>query len=222
MDQSRVEQLVRAIEGKDMSTAAHTWRVVLYSRAMGEAAGIGRERMRELTHAAALHDVGKLDIPREILAKPARLSPSEFEVIKQHPVTGFARMVTLDVEDPLVLDLIRYHHERWDGRGYPYGYAGEEIPFAARYFAVIDAFDAMTSVRPYRHEVGEDAARRAIVEIKSGAGTRYAPEAVEMFTGLFETGRLDWILHYFNDDCAVPEFGDAEAADKAFRARKRP
>lgn len=220
VERARVEQLVRAIEGKDMSTAAHTWRVVLYTRAVAEEAGIDRGLMRELTHAAALHDVGKLDIPREILTKPAKLTASEFEVIKQHPVTGFARMVSLEVEDPIVLDLIRFHHERWDGLGHPYGYAGERIPVAARYFAVIDSFDALTSVRPYRSDVGEDAARRAIIELKQDAGTRYAPEAVDMFTRLFETGRLDWILHYFNDSSPVPAFGDLDAADTAYQRRR--
>ena len=114
------------------------------------------------------------------------------------------------------------HHERWDGLGYPYGYAGERIPVAARYFSVIDTFDALTSVRPYRHEIGDDAARNAIIELKNGAGTRYEPEAVEMFARLFDTGRLDWILHYFNDNSPVPVFGDIEHADKTFQRRRRP
>lgn len=220
MDHALVEQLVHAIEGKDMSTAAHTWRVVLYTRAMAEAAGLPKSQMRELTHAAALHDVGKLDIPREILTKPARLTPEEFEVIKQHPVTGYARMVKLDVEDPLILDLIRYHHERWDGKGYPYGYAGEEIPEPARHFAVIDSFDAMTSVRPYRHDVGREAAKHAIVELKEGAGTRYAPDAVAIFCELFESGRLEWILHYFNDDNSLPEYSKLEEIHKRYAMRR--
>ncbi|MCC7389758.1 MAG: HD domain-containing protein [Phycisphaerales bacterium] len=222
MDPRKVEELVSAIEGKDLSTAAHTWRVVLYTRAMAELAGVDDERMRMLTHGAALHDVGKLDIPRRILAKPGRLTPEEFEVIKQHPVTGLARMVRLNVEDPLILDLIRYHHERWDGLGYPYGYAAADIPLAAQYFSVIDTFDALTSLRPYRQQVGERAAAEAIIEIKSGAGARYAPDAVEMFTGLFETGRLDWILHYFNDDCRVPVYGDVEQVSRAYARRAGP
>lgn len=221
MDPAKVEALVSAIEGKDMSTAAHTWRVVLYTRAMAEEAGIGDDRMRMLTHGAALHDVGKLDIPRRILVKPGRLTPEEFEVIKQHPVTGLARMVKLDVEDPLILDLIRYHHERWDGLGYPYGYAGEQIPPAARYFSVIDTFDALTSIRPYRQTVGDRAAADAIIELKNGSGTRYAPDAVEMFTRLFETGRLHWILHYFNDGCEAPRYADVDEVHRAY-ARRRP
>lgn len=221
MDPKRVEQLVRAIEGKDLSTAAHTWRVVLYTLAMAEEAGVGEGRLRELTHAAALHDVGKLDTPREILTKPAKLTESEFEVIKQHPVTGYARLVTLDVQDETVLDVVRYHHERWDGGGYPYGYAGSAIPVEARRFAVIDTFDALTSHRPYRHEVGEDAAADAIAELERGAGTRYDPDAVAMFTDLFERGRLTWILHYFNDGDHVPPFADADDAGAAFKHRRR-
>lgn len=220
LDPVRVQQLVKAIEGKDLSTAAHTWRVVLYTLAMAEEAGVAAERMQELTHAAALHDVGKLDTPREILTKPGKLTDEEFEVIQQHPVSGFARMVAMDVEDPLVLDLVRFHHERWDGKGYPYGYAGEEIPAAARYFAVVDTFDAMTSHRPYRHEVGEGAADRAIEELKRGAGTHHAPESVEMFTELYRKGRLTWILHYFNDGDDVPDFVHAEEAGRVFRRRR--
>jgi HD-GYP domain-containing protein (c-di-GMP phosphodiesterase class II) len=221
MDPKRVEQLVEAIEGKDLSTAAHTWRVVLYTLAMAEEAGIVDGRLQELTHAAALHDVGKLDTPREILTKPDRLTEAEFEVIKQHPVTGFARMVSMDVEDPLILDLVRYHHERWDGLGYPYGFSGEVIPVAARYFAVIDTFDALTSIRPYRQEVGEDAAANAIAELKRGVGTRYDPDAVEMFASLYERGRVAWILHYFNDAADVPMFADAAEAARAHERRGR-
>lgn len=219
MDHALVEQLVHGIEGKDMSTAAHTWRVVLYTRVMAEAAGMDAAAMRELTHAAALHDVGKLDIPREILTKPARLTPEEFEVIKQHPVTGYARMIKLNVEDPLILDLIRFHHERWDGTGYPYGYAQSQIPLSAQHFAVIDSFDAMTSVRPYRHEVGQEAARHAIIELKDGAGSHYAPEAVKLFCQMYDEGRFDWILNEFNDACEVPTYAEVEQVHKSFARR---
>ena len=119
----------------------------------------------------------------------------------------------------MILDLIRYHHERWDGKGYPYGYAGEDIPAAARYFSVIDSFDAMTSVRPYRHEVGREAAKQAIFEVKAGSGTRYAPDAVTMFCELFESGRLDWILHYFNDDSSLPEYSRVEEVHTSYAVR---
>ncbi|MEN0019514.1 MAG: HD domain-containing phosphohydrolase [Planctomycetota bacterium] len=126
--------------------------------------------------------------------------------MQQHPVTGYARMISLDVEEQPVLDLICYHHERVDGLGYPFGLRGDDIPLSARFFAVVDTFDAMTSHRPYRHEVGKDAADRAIVEIKSGIGTRYDREAVDLFASLYDEGRLDWILNYFNDGSEIPAF----------------
>ncbi|MEL7472879.1 MAG: HD domain-containing phosphohydrolase, partial [Planctomycetota bacterium] len=173
MSPDDLQTLIRAIEAKDLSTAAHTWRVVMYARAMAEAGGLDRDRIERLSIAAALHDVGKLDIPSSILQKPTRLSPEEFEVIQQHPVLGYARMVTMDVEDSDVLDLVRYHHERVDGQGYPYGIGGAEIPEIAKYFAVIDTFDALTSVRPYRQRIGKDAGDRAIDELRAGVGSRY-------------------------------------------------
>lgn len=212
MDPATVHRLVKAIEAKDLSTAAHTWRVVLYSRAMLEAVRADQPTIRAVTQGAALHDVGKIDIPSAILTKPDRLTAAEFAVIQQHPVTGYARMVAMDVEDQHILDLIRFHHERWDGLGYPYGLKDGEIPLVARYFAVIDTFDAMTSVRPYRHEVGEQAAANALVELRNGAGTRYDPDAVRLFADLFERGSLTWILNYFNDGTPIPDFTPDESA----------
>lgn len=206
MSPETVAKLVDAIERKDLSTAAHTWRVVLYTRAMLEENGFDHETIELVTQAAALHDIGKLDIPTSILQKPGKLTDVEFEVIKQHPVTGYARLISLDVEEPAILNLVRYHHERWDGKGYPYGLKGGMIPVGARLFAVIDTFDALTSIRPYRQEIGEDAAHKAIEILEEGAGTQYDKDAVEVFTSLFKTGKLDYILHYFNDLKTVPDF----------------
>ncbi len=206
MSPETVYELVRRIERKDLSTAAHTWRVVLYTRAILERFGITGEDLRIATHAAALHDVGKIDIPDRILQKPGKLDDEEFEIIKLHTVTGYARLIHMDVSDEPILDLVRYHHERWDGKGYPYGISGDSIAIGPRMFAVIDSFDAMTSVRPYRAELGERAAENALVELEAGSGTRYWPDAVDAFTGLYRTGALDFILHYFNDEVHVPEF----------------
>ena len=212
MSPETVTNLLKEIERKDLSTAAHTWRVVLYARALCEAFGVDHDAIALVTQGAALHDVGKLDIPDEILQKPDRLTPEEFEIIKIHPVTGYARMIDLDIEEEPILNLVRYHHERWDGLGYPFNLKGEDIPIGARFFAVIDSFDAMTSIRPYRREIGEGAAERALLEIEKGAGTRYAPEAAELFVKLFRTGGLDHILHYFNDVSPVPAFHAAQMA----------
>lgn len=221
MSPERVKELLAEIERKDLSTAAHTWRVVLYARALCEAYGVDHEMIALVTQGAAMHDVGKLDVPDTILQKPDRLTDEEFEIIKIHPVSGYARMIDLDVDEEPILNLVRYHHERWDGLGYPFNLKGEDIPLGARFFAVIDAFDAMTSIRPYRRTIGADAAEHALQEIESGAGTRYAPEASAVFAELFRTGKLDHILHYFNDEATVPEFHAAQMAQVDRLAKRR-
>lgn len=207
MDLDIVQSLVKAIELKDRSTVAHTWRVVLYTRAMAEHAGIEKPLVERFCIGAALHDVGKIDIPDAILTKAGRLSDDEFEVIKTHTTLGHDRLVRMGESDEHLLGLVRSHHERWDGLGYPDGLAGEAIALGPRFFAVIDSFDTMTSIRPYRDQIGEDAAELALLELEAGKGTRYWPEAVDAFTDLYRSERITWILHYFNDDVPVPDFG---------------
>ena len=221
MDPAIVQDLLQQIERKDLSTAAHTWRVVLYTRAMVEAFGVEHDMIALITQAAAMHDIGKIDLPDQILQKPGKLTDEEFEIIKYHPVTGYARLIDLDVTEEPILNLVRYHHERWDGLGYPFQLKGEEIPIGARMFAVIDSFDAMTSVRPYRNQVGDHAAESALIELQAGMGTRYWPDAVEAFTELFRSGSLDFILHYFNDRVPLPAFEHARNVQfDAIRARQ--
>lgn len=210
MDAGVINRLVRQIEAKDLSTASHTWRVVLYLRAMLEARGTDHATIHAATQGAALHDVGKLDIPDRILQKPGPLTPEEFEVIEQHTVTGYARMVALDVQEEIILDLVRSHHERLDGSGYPFHLRGDEIPPIARDFAVIDTFDAMTSHRPYRHEVGEDAAERALGALIEGKSVKYDAGSVGLFESLCRSGSLDYIMHHFNDGAEVPAFGSVD------------
>lgn len=216
MDPEVLHSLVRLIEVKDLSTAAHTWRVVLYTRALAEEAGIDHDTIARLTSAAALHDIGKLDIPESILQKPGKLDDAEFEIMKRHAAIGHEHLVSMGEEDPILLNLVRHHHERWDGKGYPDGLAGESIPLGARYFSVIDSFDAMTSVRPYRTQIGDEAARRAIEELQKGKGERYFPDAVDMFSSMYRSGKIDWILHYYNDEVPIARF-DASAVMKRMR-----
>jgi putative nucleotidyltransferase with HDIG domain len=204
MNPDVVTALVRTIELKDQSTAAHTWRVTLYTRALAEALGVEREMIARLTLAAALHDVGKIDIPDAILQKPGRLTDDEFEIIKSHTTLGYDRLVRMGEEDPPMLNLVRHHHERWDGLGYPDGLVGEQIPLGARYFSVIDTFDALTSVRPYRREIGAEAAEKAIAEIERGIDSRYAEDPARAFIDLYRSGDIDWILHYYNDNASLP------------------
>ncbi len=199
---------VKAIELKDSSTASHTWRVVLYARALSECFGIDRARVERISTAAALHDIGKLRIPDAILQKPGKLTDEEFGIIKTHSAHGHEMLREMGVDDQVALNLVRHHHERWDGLGYPDGLKGEDIPLGARYFAVIDTFDALTSVRPYRREVGEGAAERALEELERGVGTRYWGEAVGAFAQLYREGALQWILHYFNDEAPARGLGE--------------
>lgn len=222
MDADLTAALVRAIELKDLSTAAHTWRVVLYTRAMAERYGVDHATIKRLTTGAALHDLGKLDVPDAILQKPGRLSADEFEVIKTHAARGHERLLDIGEADPIVLELVRHHHERVDGAGYPDGLTGDRIAPGPRFFAVIDSFDAMTSVRPYRSEVGGNAAERALEELHAGIGSRYCPECVEMFAALYRSGALDWILHYFNDQCPLPPYRGHADCERAARQRSAP
>lgn len=211
MTPESVHSFVRQLGHKDGATAAHTWRVVLYTRAMAEHFALDGSMIERLTIAAAVHDVGKLDVPDEILKKPGPLSQEEWGVMKLHTLWGEARLRAVSIEDPLILDFVRSHHERIDGTGYPDGLRGDEIPDGARYFSVIDSFDAMTSIRPYRAEVGPAAAERAITELLDSRGSRYCRECVDAFVSLYRTGRIGWVLEYFNDRCELPDFGLAQA-----------
>ena len=209
MDFELANALGRAVERKDMSTAAHTWRVTMYTQAMGEELGLAKDDLFSVMLGAVLHDIGKIDIPREILTKPGRLDDAEYDVIKQHTVLGHERLRRMGVDDPRVLGIVRSHHERLDGSGYPDNLSGEEIPQEARWFSIIDGFDAMTSLRPYRNTVGTEAAREALAELQRHRETWYDPEAVDMFESLFKQGRLDSILSHLNDQDAL----DAVARD---------
>jgi HD-GYP domain-containing protein (c-di-GMP phosphodiesterase class II) len=126
--------------------------------------------------AAAVHDVGKIKTPREVLTKPGRLDDSEFEIVKHHPVDGAAMVRNLG--DAEITAMVRHHHERLDGTGYPDRLAGDEIPLGARVFAVADALDAMTSHRPYRRAMSWQAAR---TEILAQSKRQFDPNVVDAF-----------------------------------------
>ena len=131
-----------------------------------------------LRRGAILHDVGKLGVPDAVLNKPDRLQPHEREIINTHPDHGHA-LVSAVLPLPGLRDIVLFHHERWDGQGYPRGVAGEAIPFGARVLAVCDTYDAMTTHRPYRQGLGHDL---ALEEIARAAGTQFDPAVVDAFT----------------------------------------
>ena len=221
MDFEVISALLKLVEERDAGTAAHTWRVALYALALGEAEGLERTDQQRFMRAAVLHDIGKIDIPKAIIAKPGRLTAEEYEVVKTHAWLGYRRLQSLGERDQLVLDVVRWHHERLDGSGYPDGLAGERIPPPARWFAIIDSFDAMTSRRPYRRTVGEVAADRAIEELQHYAGSWYCPDAVQAFVTLYGSGKLTWILHLLNDEQSLIELPPAPDQATLTAARKR-
>jgi HD-GYP domain-containing protein (c-di-GMP phosphodiesterase class II) len=172
-----IADLVDAIEWKDLYTHGHVRRVASFAVMMGKELGLSTLELRNLALSAQLHDVGKIGVPDSILLKPARLSPHEFEVIKQHADRGYdiARSVKALEQ---AADAIRLHHERWDGSGYPLGLAGEQIPLNARIVAVADAYDAMTSGRTYQPAVDDE---QAFAEMRRCAGSHFDPRCVEAF-----------------------------------------
>ncbi len=175
-----LERLAGALEARDPYTHGHSRRVARHAEAIAKRLGMADAEISRVRTAAAIHDVGKVKTPREVLNKAGGLSDEEFAVIKRHPVDG-ARMVA-GLDDPQLTEIVRHHHERLDGSGYPDGLSGEEIPIGARIIAVADTFDAITSVRPYRPAMTH---RKALGILRSESGTQLDPRAVEAFCAYY-------------------------------------
>lgn len=167
--------LAAAVEAKDEYTAGHAERVTVYALTIARVSGGIDLESFEL--AGKLHDVGKIGVPDSVLNKPGRLTDEEFGLVKKHPADGVGILQWL-IDDPLVLGVVRSHHERWDGRGYPDGLAAEEIPFAARVLAVADTIDAMSSSRAYRQGLPWE---KVVDEIRTCAGAQFDPGVVAVF-----------------------------------------
>jgi putative nucleotidyltransferase with HDIG domain len=172
-----VRALSNAVEARDAYTGKHAERVAAYGLAIARAAGMNVAEQPQLEFGFLLHDIGKVGVPDEILFKPAALSQQEFDRIATHAEIGAAILGHVDFLDEAML-IVRHHHERWDGRGYPDGLEGEEIPLAARVFAVADTLDALTTDRPYRRAVGWARAREVIHE---ASGIQFDPAVVEAY-----------------------------------------
>jgi len=155
--------LANALEAKDAYTRGHSERVAHYAEALGGASGLGRDERRNLRRAGLLHDIGKIGIPLEYLQKPGKLTTEEYEIVKLHPAIGYDICKPLRTMAPL-LPLIRGHHERLDGRGYPDKLEGSRIPLALRCLSVADVYDALTSDRAYRRAMTQDSALRVMRE----------------------------------------------------------
>ncbi|MBU2462222.1 HD-GYP domain-containing protein [bacterium] len=165
----------KTIDDKSNYTKEHSNKVKRYAEAMGKRLYLSAGEMKALTAAAMLHDIGKYNMDNEILNKSGELTPEEYETIKSHTTKGAEIIGSM----PLLKEIgrvIRYHHERYDGEGYPEGLRDEDIPYLARILGVAEAFDAMTSERPYKPKMSIS---EAILELETNSGTQFDPEAVD-------------------------------------------
>ena len=179
--------LGRTVEAKDPYTQGHCERLAAYSVALGLELGLPPDDLTALDRGGALHDLGKIGIPDAILLKPAGLTKAEWAIMREHPVIGERICLPLRSLKP-VLPIIRHHHERWDGGGYPDGLAGEAIPLTARILQVVDIFDALTTERPYKPALSQATALAALRD-EVARGWR-DPGVVEPFIDLVERGSL--------------------------------
>ncbi len=188
--------LATVIEAKDPYTGGHVWRVSRYSRLLAESLGLLQDEIFIVHFGSLIHDIGKVSVPEPILNKAGKLSSLEHEVIKKHPETGW----TLVRDHPLgalAYDIITSHHERYDGHGYPRGLAGNDISLFARIVAVTDAFDAMTSARPYRVGMSAEAAYQLLAQ---ESGKQFDPLLVSAFVELGKSGEFEHILGHSSED----------------------
>ena len=172
-----VRALSNAVEARDAYTGKHAERVAAYGMELARACGLETEDSPQIEFGFLLHDVGKVAVPDAILFKSGSLTEEEYSLVRRHPVIGTEILRDVDFlgEGKLV---VRHHHERWDGQGYPDGLSGDAIPLAARVFAVADALDALTTDRPYRPASGFAAARE---EVCRGAGTQFDPAVIAAY-----------------------------------------
>jgi putative nucleotidyltransferase with HDIG domain len=199
-----VRSLGEAVEAKDPYTAGHCEYVSRYACAIAEAMALPPREIEEIKIGAILHDVGKIGIKEEILSKTSKLTAEEFEIMKQHPIHS-ARIVAPLHLPANCLKVIKYHHERPDGKGYPYGLVDDEIYIGAKIVMVADTYDAITSNRPYRKGKPQ---KIAIEELKTHAGTQFDPSVVEHFLRILPELKARKILR---DHLLLPEEENQDA-----------
>jgi putative nucleotidyltransferase with HDIG domain len=180
--------LSAVVEERDPYARGHASRVAVLAHSLARRIGFDHDRIARLRTGAVLHDIGKITVPREVLVKPGPLDAGELMHIRRHPTAG-ARILRAVGAAPDALPCVLYHHERWDGAGYPSRRAQTEIPLEARILAVADSFDAMTTNRPYRAALPAD---QALAELQRCAGTQFDPDLVEAFRSACYEGDLGW------------------------------
>ena len=195
-----IRVLTSAIDASDPFTKGHSERVAAYATSIARAMGLSEQRVMTVEYASLIHDMGKIALQHDILLKPGALTPEEWELMKAHPETG-AKIVSGLKFLKGAREAVLYHHERFDGKGYPRGLAGEEIPLEARIVKVADAFDAMMSSRPYRASLG---LQKAMRELRAGSGSEFDPAVVTVFLQLLEDGRVSVPTTSADDAIASP------------------
>jgi putative two-component system response regulator len=185
--------LANAIEVRDPYTRGHVERVMNYAQTIAEYLGWTTIEINKLRFGSILHDIGKINIAEDILKKEGSLTDEEWVEMRKHPEMGAELVKGIHYLDPAV-PVILYHHERWNGSGYPYGLKAEKIPLSARIVAIADSFDAMTTERPYRKELTPE---QAFSEVISGRGIQYDPLMVEAFQHAWETEKITEIFLAF-------------------------
>jgi putative nucleotidyltransferase with HDIG domain len=178
--QATLKGWVRALDLRDKETEGHTQRVTSLTLKLASAMGIEGDDLIHIERGALLHDIGKMAIPDGILLKPGALTPEERLLIEKHPVYAYEMLSPIKFLKP-ALDIPYCHHEKWDGKGYPRGLKAEQIPLAARIFAVADVWDALVSDRPYRKGLDPKEVKE---KIKAGAGSHFDPRVVDVFLSL--------------------------------------
>jgi putative nucleotidyltransferase with HDIG domain len=182
------------VDAKDAYTCGHSERVAMLSRLLAERAGLAEPAIERVYMGGLLHDVGKIGVPESVLQKTGRLTPEEFEQMKKHPEIG-ARILTDIKQIRDIIPGVLRHHERYDGRGYPGGLAGEDIPLMGRIICLADGFDAMTSNRTYRRALPLEV---ALMEIRRCSGTQFDPRLAQAFLEI-DAGRLRDLLRNHQD-----------------------
>jgi energy-coupling factor transport system substrate-specific component len=187
MGNETIMAIAKTVDAKDGRTSRHSQRVSQYSMMIGRELGFDEKECENLRRAALMHDIGKIGIPDDILNKPDRLTDEEYAIMKTHVTHGAEILKDFTLIEHVV-DGARYHHERYDGRGYPDGLKGEEIPLYGRIIGVADAFDAMTANRVYRKKMDFG---YVFNEMKNGKGTQFDPQIVDILLRLIDEGKID-------------------------------
>ena len=221
MGKQTVIAIARTVDAKDQRTSDHSRRVAMYSRKIAEAYGLDEKQCRDIEWSAQMHDIGKIAIPDAILNKPARLTDEEYAKMKTHTTSGAEILQDFTLLDN-VIDGAKYHHERFDGRGYPLGLDGEHIPLFARIIGVADAFDAMTANRVYRQKLDFS---YVLEEMRKGRGTQFDPVFVDILLKLIREGKIDMNMIYNvpkeetdKAEAMAAKSGEAEEAGKKAEA----